>query len=284
MKLCDGIHQIRIDFQVTPQVMRYVYVYLIESEHCYLIDSGVAGSEQMISQYMKNIGRDLSEIKGVFLTHAHPDHIGGAAKLKALTGCRIYASKGERRWIEDIDLEYRERPIPNFYQLTGTSSVQVDTVLADGDIVRLEPYLQIEAVSTGGHSYDDYSYLLRDKGVLFTGDAIPVADDIPIYIDSKRSMKSLERLCKLSNTAQIYCPAWDKVYRGRECRQSIVQGITLMQTLERNIIFLLQENTNATIEQYTALLCEKMKMPQLLNNPLFQRTVLSHIYSLKKEG
>lgn len=76
MKLCEGVHQIRIDFQVTKRIKRYVYVYLIEGKYCYLIDSGVAGSEKVILKYMESIGRKITEIKGIFLTHAHPDHIG----------------------------------------------------------------------------------------------------------------------------------------------------------------------------------------------------------------
>ena len=64
------VHQIRVDFVVTEQVKRYVFVYLIEAKSCYLIDSGVYGSEEQITQYMKKIGRDISEVKAVFLTHA----------------------------------------------------------------------------------------------------------------------------------------------------------------------------------------------------------------------
>ena len=37
------IHQIKIDFNVTDKIKRYVYVYIVEGEQCYLIDSGVAG-------------------------------------------------------------------------------------------------------------------------------------------------------------------------------------------------------------------------------------------------
>ena len=47
------VHQIRVDFAVTEQVKRYVFVYLIEAKSCYLIDSGVYGSEEQIKQYMK---------------------------------------------------------------------------------------------------------------------------------------------------------------------------------------------------------------------------------------
>lgn len=46
------IHQIRVDFAVTEQVKRYVFVYLIEAKACYLVDSGVYGSEEQITQYM----------------------------------------------------------------------------------------------------------------------------------------------------------------------------------------------------------------------------------------
>ena len=73
------IHQIRIDFNVTEKIRRYVFVYIIEAKDCYMIDSGVYGCEKQIASYMESIGRKLSDIKKIFLTHAHPDHIGSAA-------------------------------------------------------------------------------------------------------------------------------------------------------------------------------------------------------------
>ena len=115
MRINDHVHQIRIDFQVTPEVKRYVYAYLLIGEKCCLIDAGVAGSAAVLSAYMKKLGRDISEIKALFLTHAHPDHIGAASAIKEISGCEVYASEKERRWIEDIDTQYKERPIPNFY-------------------------------------------------------------------------------------------------------------------------------------------------------------------------
>ena len=113
------VHQIKIDFHVTEQIKRYVYVYIIEGKCCYLIDSGTYGSEEIIKDYLHSIGRSVSDIRAIFLTHAHPDHIGTAAYFQNKAKCRIYASVGERRWIEDVDLQFRERPIPNFYQLAG---------------------------------------------------------------------------------------------------------------------------------------------------------------------
>lgn len=66
MNVTKNVHQIRIDFQVTKQVQRFVYVYLITGKFCYLIDSGVAGSEKIIGAYMQSIGRKPEEIKGIF--------------------------------------------------------------------------------------------------------------------------------------------------------------------------------------------------------------------------
>ncbi len=33
------VHQVRIDFNVTEEIVRYVYVYIVEAQNCYLIDS-----------------------------------------------------------------------------------------------------------------------------------------------------------------------------------------------------------------------------------------------------
>ena len=82
------------------------------------------------------------------MTHAHPDHIGSAAWFQEHTDCRIYASAGEKRWIENIDLQFQERPI------------------------------SLEVIRTAGHSIEGLSFRLGKD--MFIGDAIPVLGDIPI--------------------------------------------------------------------------------------------------------
>ena len=49
------VHQIKIDFHVTEQICRFVYVYIIEGESLYLIDSGVFGCEKQIIAYLNTI-------------------------------------------------------------------------------------------------------------------------------------------------------------------------------------------------------------------------------------
>ena len=74
MKIMKNVHLIRNEFNVTSEVKRYVNIYLVTGENCYLIDSGVSGSINLIKSYMNSIGRKMSDIKGIFLTHSHPDH------------------------------------------------------------------------------------------------------------------------------------------------------------------------------------------------------------------
>ncbi|MDD6610971.1 MAG: hypothetical protein PUE91_01990 [Clostridiales bacterium] len=48
----------------------------------------------------------------------------------------------------------------------------------------------------------------KEKRAVFTGDAIAIAEDIPIYIDPDKSLESLKRLDALSNQVQLYCPGF----------------------------------------------------------------------------
>lgn len=270
------IHQIKIDFSVTEQIKRYVYVYIVESINCYLIDSGVCGSEKMIEDYLSSIGKGPSEIRGIFLTHAHPDHIGTAAYFRNKTGCKIYASEGERRWIEDIGIQFEERPIPNFFQLAGKSS-RVDVEVADGDSIELENEFTVSVLATPGHSADEVSYLIG--GCAFIGDTVPVKGDIPIYVNKKHTLDSLRKLWDLSVRDPFYTfyPAWDKAYTCEELRETIRGAEGLMEQLDNAVRCVQKENPQADLRQTAQLVGEKIKMPHLMQNPLFQRTVQSHM-------
>ena len=193
-----------------------------------MIDSGVAGSKKLIYEYLHSIGRNISDIKGIFLTHSHPDHIGGAAEIKRITDCKVYAPALELDWIEDIDIQNRERPIPNFYSLL-TESVKVDAPLHDGDTVTLEEGIKICALLTAGHSIGSMSFVLNND-FAFTGDAIPIANDLPIFVDYKESIYSIDRIKELSEV-QYFCPAWDEIYDKISLKEVINESKRMLQRL-----------------------------------------------------
>ena len=54
--------------------------------------------------------------------------MGGDAVIKQETGCKIIAHKDEKLWIENIEKQFKERPIPGFHFLVG-NSVKVDVTV-----------------------------------------------------------------------------------------------------------------------------------------------------------
>lgn len=95
MQLTSTVHALKLPFRVpiSPDITldRFVYAYLLFGEAITLIDTGVAGCEKQIFDYIRSTGRDPSETALVILTHSHPDHIGAAMAIQKATGCGIAA-------------------------------------------------------------------------------------------------------------------------------------------------------------------------------------------------
>lgn len=273
MKIFNKVHQIQIHFQVTEEVQRYVYVYLITGKNCYLIDSGVAGCEKIVAEYMQRLGRGIEEIKAVFLTHAHPDHIGGAAAIQKLSGCRIYASDMEKEWIENIDMQFRERPIPNFYTLVK-ESVKVDEVVKEGDIILPEEGITIKVLETPGHSFGSVSYIYEEGHAIFVGDAIPDIKDFPIFVDEKMSEASLEKMQGLEEL-HYCCPAWDRVYQKDEWKEILQAGRMYLQKLKSSVLQIEREYGAGEAENKLELLAARMGWEHAAGNPLFKRSIVA---------
>lgn len=270
MKVTEQVHLIRKEFYVTPTVKRYVNIYLIVGRYCYLIDCGVVGSEVLIEEYLNSLNRKMTDINGLFLTHSHPDHIGAAAEIKKRTGCQIYAPIQEVAWIEDIQKQFQKRPIPNFFQLLS-ESVKVDKPLTDGEELGLEEGLKLCSLSTPGHSHGSMSFILNNK-VMFTGDAIPVADDLPIFVDYEKLIESLLKIQQKSGI-QYYCSAWDMVYSKEELVRVIENSINILKNLKTTISNI---DSESIIMSDDAKLTEILKRTNLIKykgNPLVIKSV-----------
>lgn len=265
MKINDKVHLIRQYFNVTPQVKRYVNIYLIEGEFCYLVDCGVAGAGDLISEYMDSINRKMSDIRAIFATHSHPDHIGAAAEIQAKTDCNIYAPFEELSWIEDINEQYKKRPIPNFYNFLP-KSVSVSSPLKNGDIVGLEKDLKINAISTKGHSHGSMSYVLNDN-IIFSGDAIPTLYDLPIFVDYEESIDTLDKLSRLENI-EWGCPAWDEPYDCDSFKKALSDSKSMLIKLKENVLLVEQEFVGKTEEEKNMEIYKRSNLLEYLGNPL----------------
>ncbi len=114
----------------------------------------------------------------IVLTHGHPDHSAGAARLAELSGATVQAA----------DPAHRLGP----------------EGLADGDVVTAAG-CELRVVATPGHSADSVSLLLPADGALFTGDTVLGRGTTVIAHDGNLGdyLRSLEQLRELAGAAGL---------------------------------------------------------------------------------
>lgn len=275
MKIAPHIHRLRIDFTVTPEIRRFVHVYLIEGERLYLVDAGVAGADSAVADYVSRLGRCMTDIAGLFLTHSHPDHIGAAAAIKRLSGCQVYASPEERDWIEDVEKQFRERPIPNFHSLLN-ESVKIDTFLHSEEFISCEEGITLRVFGSPGHSRGSLSFLFTEDRALFTGDAVPVPGDIPIYVHAGESMQTLRKILDIEGVDH-YCSAWDEEKDSVSGQQSIKSALIYLEKIDVAVRRAIWENPSADRDFLFRKTCEFLNLQSLESMPLFRKSVMANM-------
>lgn len=111
-----------------------------------VIDGGMPGQGQYIADAIRTLGYDPADVKILLNSHAHLDHSGGLAELKALTGARLLASEGDRSALEGgFYLGSEEKTYMN------APPVKVDKIIEDGETVTLG-HAALTAHLTPGHT------------------------------------------------------------------------------------------------------------------------------------
>lgn len=128
--------------------------YLLTSpEGHILIDGAMPQSADLIAASIRRLGFRVEDVELLLNNHAHLDHAGGLARLKALSGASFVASAGDRPALESGTISYRDEYW--FFPPVG-----VDRVVADGETVRVGD-LGLTAHLTPGHTKGCTSWTTR---------------------------------------------------------------------------------------------------------------------------
>ncbi len=283
MRITKHIHMLHVPFSIPVAqgvtIERSVNLFLIESRKDFcLVDAGVAGSEGAIFSYVRNLGFTPDHIRTLVLTHAHPDHVGAARAVVEATGCTVAAHRGDRRWIEDTDLQERERPVPGFRALVA-GPVKVDRVLADGETIDLGR-VTIETIHTPGHSRGSISLYIPEDRALITGDAVPVPGEPPIYEDAAASRRSLDRLDSMSGVS-VLLSSWDEPRRGVIARRTCEDSLRWMEKVRDTVRRISDEGCGPESSEFGGRVLSELGISANTANPLTLGTLnAEHIAAL----
>jgi glyoxylase-like metal-dependent hydrolase (beta-lactamase superfamily II) len=149
--------------------------YLIGRDELVILDPGPADPVH-IGVILQSIGS--VPVRAVVVTHTHPDHSPAAVTLAAITGAELIGCVL-------LDDGHQDR------------TFHVENNVRHGDLV-IARGATLEAIATPGHVANHFCYLLREEGVVFTGDhimggstvvIIPPSGDMAEYIASLRRLK-----------------------------------------------------------------------------------------------
>jgi glyoxylase-like metal-dependent hydrolase (beta-lactamase superfamily II) len=174
MRLADGLHRVGNEI---------VACYLVADEDgITLIDAGIRGQWRALVSEVTAMGRTLSDIRGVVLTHGDEDHIGFAERLRADYGVPVWIhesdagrARGERKPSTGWG-RYRLRPLLGFLWYTARRGGLKTTYLKDVRTFTGEETLDLPGrpriIALPGHSPGSVAVHVPAVDALFVGDAM----------------------------------------------------------------------------------------------------------------
>ena len=227
-EIIPGIHWFQMPLPMEESTLGHVNTYLIRGDNGYLlVDSGWNTEESFrnLEKQLHEIGADIREISRILVTHIHPDHYGGAGRIKRFSGSEILLHEIEKGFIEPRYVTMDELLGQTDHWL-GINGVPADTIaglrdatiglvqfiapvfpdvtLHGGEIIATGTFT-FKVIWTPGHSSGHICLYEPDKKILISGDHIlptitpnisrhpqSIGNPLGDYIDSLNDMKKLD--------------------------------------------------------------------------------------------
>ena len=180
MEILKGVHMMET----------FSNTFLVVDQRLILVDTGVPDAAPIILAYLKKVRMKPSDLGTIFITHTHPDHVGGLAAIQRETPAKVAAHRIEADFISKKKT-YTGPPGAARQTHPGTP---VDILLEDG---KVQDGLRV--IFTPGHTTGSISLLDATRSLLIAGDAVnnesrlgPMDDRY--NVDPKQHRESIKKL------------------------------------------------------------------------------------------
>lgn len=222
-----GLHAIPIDMPGMQPPYTYVYAILASdaSREVHLVDAGLDSDENWdaLDAALRGLGRSVSDIASVTITHLHRDHLGLAARMRANSGATVRMQERDAAAIRsgatygtaDAAASLERWGVPDEAragllavataqaagEFSGDAGLVVDEAVADLAAIELGP-VTARAIHTPGHTAGHLCLAVPDLGIVFTGDHVLPVINPGIGLGGERSADPLgEYLASLDRLA-----------------------------------------------------------------------------------
>ena len=172
----------RVYLAGTPLISWYV----VEAEDgLTLIDAGLPTHRPLLDEVLSGLGRPLSDVKAVVLTHPHSDHTGFSEALRSEAGVPVFVHEADEELAREGKQPKRERSMLPYLRypmawrllwLLGRSGglrpqrIGHVTTFADGAVLDVPGRPHV--IHTPGHTLGHCAIHLPDRGALLVGDLL----------------------------------------------------------------------------------------------------------------
>lgn len=151
---------LRETFPVGPLRCNCTLLANLESREAIIVDPG-----DEIADILARLARHHLTLKQIIVTHAHIDHIGGAAQLKHITGAPVLFHKADLPILDMLELQAGWLGIP------APEKVALDQSANDGLSTGI-PGLHAEVIHTPGHTPGSICLHFPKQELLLAGDTL----------------------------------------------------------------------------------------------------------------
>lgn len=105
------------------------------------------------------------QVKQIVITHAHIDHVGGAMKLRAVTGAPILLNQNDYALLKMLDVQ------ATWLGMAAPGDVTIEATISDGDSLQAGT-LKANVLHTPGHTEGSVCLYFPAEKMLIAGDTL----------------------------------------------------------------------------------------------------------------